>query len=770
MVRQQGNLGLHGCKRGRVAIIRKTSGWQLGVLWGLIGLFGVFSAAQAVPSTGVPMTVRLCIDPDWHPFESVTPDGKQVGIAHDLRQLIAERAALSFKLVPTKNWDESLLKARAGECDALSLLNETPERQQWLTFSAPYLIDSNVFITRDENPYISNPAELNGQTLALPTGTSIEERLRRDYPQIRIMSVADEQAALAAVEQKQAQATLRSRIMAAYVINSRGWFNLKIAGEIPAYANGLRLGLVHPDPSLLARLNQAIATLSQDDLNRAMNRHIPLVVADTDYTLAYITIGCLITVILFFSYWSRKIRRINAELQQSKGRIAVQLEQLSTIEQELRLSRERYKLLVEQLQESIVVVRESHILFSNPAFTLLTGYEAEALRQLDVAELFFFDEREEIRQRAREQLAGSVAENRHLFRLRNQQGQSVWVEARIMGIEWECEKAVLYTLSDVTKRVEYEAEMKHLATHDPLTGLANRELLKRRLRSSIEFASETHQKLALLFIDLDRFKPINDTHGHDAGDAVLKTISQRLRDALRESDLVSRWGGDEFIVLLENVNDRATIERIACKLVAAISQPITLSDQVEISLSCSLGIVVYPDHGDHIDDLINKSDQMMYKAKKQGSGSIIFFAPLIPQSGNSLLRLVWRRDLESGLSVIDQEHKELFELANQLLTTIVAGRFTADTDPCLARLLAHTKSHFKHEISTLMRMQYPDVVGHDLLHKQLLHKAEELQARYLDGELDALVLIHFIVYEIVDQHIMVEDKKWFDFVYRGQES
>ena len=424
MVRQQGNLGLHGCKRGRVAIIRKTSGWQLGVLWGLIGLFGVFSAAQAVPSTGVPMTVRLCIDPDWHPFESVTPDGKQVGIAHDLRQLIAERAALSFKLVPTKTWDESLLKARAGECDALSLLNETPERQQWLTFSAPYLIDSNVFITRDENPYISNPAELNGLTLALPTGTSIEERFRRDYPQIRIMSVANEQAALAAVEQKQAHATLRSRIMAAYVINSRGWFNLKIAGEIPDYANGLRLGLVHPDPSLLARLNQAIATLSQDDLNRAMNRHIPLVVADTDYTLAYITIGCLITVILFFSYWSRKIRRINAELQQSKGCIAVQLEQLSTIEQELRLSRERYKLLVEQLQESIVVVRESHILFSNPAFTLLTGYEAEALRQLDVAELFFFDEREESRQRAREQLAGSVAENRHLFRLRNQQGKS----------------------------------------------------------------------------------------------------------------------------------------------------------------------------------------------------------------------------------------------------------------------------------------------------------------------------------------------------------
>ncbi|HEH9433177.1 TPA: diguanylate cyclase [Aeromonas sobria] len=748
---------------------RKTGDWNLGGLWGLIGLFGVFSVAQAAPSSGEPITVRLCTDPDWYPFEATNPDGKQVGIAHDLLQLIAERAALSFKLVPTKNWDDSLLKARAGECDALSLLNETPERKQWLTFTAPYLIDANVFITRDEHPYISNPAELNRQTLALPTGTSIEERLRRDYPQIRIMSVANEQAALAAVEQKQAQATLRSRIMAAYIINNRGWFNLKIAGEIPAYANGLRLGLVHPDPKLLARLNQAIATLSQDDFNRVMNRHIPLVVADTDYTLAYITIGCLMTIIMVFSYWSRKIRRINAELQKSKGRIAVQLEQLSTIEQELRLSRERYKLLVEQLQESIVVVRESHILFSNPAFTLLTGYEAEALRQLDVAELFFLEEQEELRERARSQLAGSVQENRHLFRLRNQQGQSVWVDARITEIDWEGKKAALYTLSDVTKRVEYEAEMKHLATHDPLTGLANRDLLKRRLHSSIEFASDTHQKLALLFIDLDRFKPVNDTHGHDAGDVVLKTISQRLREALRESDLVSRWGGDEFIVILENVNDSATIERIARKLVAAISQPITLSDQVEISLSCSLGIVVYPDHGKNIDDLINKSDQMMYKAKKQGSGSIIFFAPVISQSSHSILRLLWRRDLESGLSMIDQEHKELFELANQLLITIVAGRFTADTDSCLVRLLEHTKSHFKHEISTLMQMHYPEVVSHDLIHKQLLKKAEELQAHYLGGELDPMVLIHFIVYEIVDQHIIVDDQKWFDFVHQRNE-
>ncbi|MFC3914374.1 diguanylate cyclase domain-containing protein [Pseudaeromonas sharmana] len=709
--------------------------------------------------------VRLCVDPDWYPFEALAPDGKHIGIAHDLLQQIASQADLRFDVLPTPDWQSSLQLAKAGQCDALSLLNQTPERQQWLTFTTPYLTDANVFITRDEHPYISSPTELNGQILALPAGTSIEERLRRDYPQIRILPVADEEEALQAVEQRQAQATLRSRIMAAYIINSRGWFNLKIAGEIPAYANGLRMGLVQHDAELLARLNLAIASLSQDDLNQTMNRHIPLVVKDIDYTLALITIGSLVIVILVFSYWSRKMRGINAQLQASQTHIAVQLDQLSTIERELRLSRERYKLLVEQLQESIVVVRGRHILFSNPAFTALTGFEPEALMQLDISTLFFADERDELWRRAKAQLSGLTAEQRHLFRLCNRQGQPVWVEARLREIDWEGEKAILNTLSDVTKRVEYEAEMKHLATHDPLTGLPNRELLKRRLHRSIEFARDTHQKLALLFVDLDKFKPVNDSYGHDAGDMVLKRIAQRLREALRESDLVARWGGDEFIVVLENVNASATVERIARKLVAVISEPIALAADLPVQLSCSIGIVVYPDHGEQIDDLINKSDQMMYKAKKQGAGSIIFFAPVIPQSGNSFFRLLWSRDLECGLAQIDEEHEALFALANQLLATIVAGRFTEQTEPCLLGLLSHAKSHFKHEISTLMKMRYPDAVRHDLIHKQLLHKAGELQARYLRGELEPLVLIHFIVYEIVDQHMMVEDKKWFGFVY-----
>lgn len=714
-------------------------------------------------------TIRLCMDPDWYPFEAISPGGQAIGIAPELWQRIEQASGLHFAVVPSQSWDASLKLAKGGQCDVISLLNATPERQQWLHFTDAYLVDPNVFITRDEHPYIATPQELDGQLLALPAGTSIEERLRHDYPNIRILRVADEQAALAAVEHRQAQATLRSRIMAAYIINSHGWFNLKIAGEIPAYANALRMGVVHDDPVLLQRLNQGIAALNQDDRNRALNRHIPLVVAATDYTLALLALACLGMAMVAFAYWSRKIRRINGELRRSEQHIALQLDQLSRVERELRLSRERYKLLVEQLQESIVVVRGRRLLFFNPAFCVLTGYDAQSLAHLDTATLFFAEEREAIYQRAQEQLSGVAPEQRHVFRLRNRLGLAVWVEAQIRAIEWEGEMAILNTLSDVTQRVEHEAEMRHLATHDPLTGLPNRDMLKQRLRDAIGFARDTQQKLALLFVDLDRFKPVNDNHGHEAGDQVLRTIAQRLQGALRESDLVARWGGDEFIVVLENVNTSATIERIARKLLAAISLPIALHDAQQVTLSCSIGIAVYPDHGEQGDELISKSDAMMYKAKKQGSGCILFFAPVVPQSGSSLFRLMWSRELECGNADIDREHEQLFELANRLLGSVVGGRFSSETEPCLLQLLAHTKGHFKHEMTLLMRLRYPDAFGHDAIHKQLLQKASELHARYLRGELDPLVLIHFIVYEIIDQHMMVEDRKWFGFLHASSQ-
>ncbi|MGL6111960.1 MAG: diguanylate cyclase domain-containing protein, partial [Rubrivivax sp.] len=154
---------------------------------------------------------------------------------------------------------------------------------------------------------------------------------------------------------------------------------------------------------------------------------------------------------------------------------------------------------------------------------------------------------------------------------------------------------------------------------DPLTQLPNRMLLLDRCSHAMASAKRRGSRLALLFLDLDQFKPINDSLGHALGDEVLKTVAQRLSCAVREADTVSRYGGDEFLILLSDVSQPADAEVIAGKLIAAIAEPCRADGHV-LQLSASIGISLYPDDGDDIDLLIRKADNAMYRAKRNGPG------------------------------------------------------------------------------------------------------------------------------------------------------
>ncbi len=180
--------------------------------------------------------VSVCVDPDWEPFERLDPDGAFVGIAADLLRLIGARAGVAFQIKPTPDWDQSVALSKAGQCDILAFLNKTPQREQWLIFTEPYFVDPNVIVTRVEHDYIQDLAAISNKTMVLPKGTSVEERVRRDYPNVRLILVDSEAEAFGLVENREADMTMRSLTMAAYTIKKEGWFNLKIAGEIPAYA------------------------------------------------------------------------------------------------------------------------------------------------------------------------------------------------------------------------------------------------------------------------------------------------------------------------------------------------------------------------------------------------------------------------------------------------------------------------------------------------------------------------------------------------------
>ncbi|MBC3862551.1 diguanylate cyclase [Undibacterium jejuense] len=169
----------------------------------------------------------------------------------------------------------------------------------------------------------------------------------------------------------------------------------------------------------------------------------------------------------------------------------------------------------------------------------------------------------------------------------------------------------------VDKLIATEVQMNYLAHHDALTGLPNRRSFMISMRQSMALAGRQANKLALFFVDLDGFKLVNDRYGHAVGDQLLKEVADRLRDGVRQSDLVGRLGGDEFVVLVTECNDRSTAALIASKLVANLSEVFYIGDLV-LTVGASIGIAMFPDHSQELETLMTLADKAMYRAKKNG--------------------------------------------------------------------------------------------------------------------------------------------------------
>lgn len=204
-------------------------------------------------------------------------------------------------------------------------------------------------------------------------------------------------------------------------------------------------------------------------------------------------------------------------------------------------------------------------------------------------------------------------------------GERGVAELRSSSIEWNGEAAYLLAIYDVTERHHAEEAIRHQAVHDDLTGLPNRVNFRESLGKAMERAAPMNQGLAVLFIDLDRFKDVNDTLGHAAGDELLKTVAGRLRGAVRSGDVVARMGGDEFTILLEGVDDHETALQVGEKLRAAISAPIDVAARTLIP-KATIGLSLYPEDGTDTSALLMRADTAMYNAKAGGRNRTQAFA------------------------------------------------------------------------------------------------------------------------------------------------
>ncbi len=308
---------------------------------------------------------------------------------------------------------------------------------------------------------------------------------------------------------------------------------------------------------------------------------------------------------------------------------------------------ERMKLLAKVFENSgegiILCNAETRILSSNQAFTNITGYLASEVRNQKTNVLSSHRHDQQFYQRMWKALLDTGYWQGEVWdRGKNGENYPVWLGISAIRNPQGDITHFIGIFSDITERKAAEAKIEYLARHDPLTNLPNRTLLRDRFDQAMAHAARNHRQVALLFLDLDRFKYINDTFGHDTGDRLLQGVAERLTQCVREIDTVCRQGGDEFIVVLTDLPDVEAVSHIALKILDVLHRPFSI-EGLTVSTSFSIGISLYPNDDTSFHGLLNKADTAMYAAKHEGRNTFRYF------SYDMNMASIERMNIENGL-------------------------------------------------------------------------------------------------------------------------
>ena len=340
-------------------------------------------------------------------------------------------------------------------------------------------------------------------------------------------------------------------------------------------------------------------------------------------------------------------------------------------EEELREVHERFQSAFENAPIGMALTDvEGRILRANPAMGRIVGHDEVRLEGVSVHDLTHPDDRASSRVEMRRLVSSSLDGYRSEKRFRHSEGREVWVSVSVSCVRDENGGARYFIgqVEDVTERRALRERLAYEAIHDPLTALPNRVLFMDRLETALSRASRHDGHVAVLFLDLDRFKLVNDSMGHAAGDRLLEIVADRLRRSMRPSDTVARFGGDEFVVLCDEVADEATALEVAQRLAESLRQAVPLPEG-EVFVTASLGMALSGTGDDSAAGLLRDADTAMYVAKERGRSRIEVFDP---RSHDVVLdRMRTRSELHGALE--RDELRAYYQPIVELATGRVAG-------------------------------------------------------------------------------------------------
>ncbi|PXW98836.1 PAS domain S-box-containing protein/diguanylate cyclase (GGDEF)-like protein [Sphaerotilus hippei] len=436
--------------------------------------------------------------------------------------------------------------------------------------------------------------------------------------------------------------------------------------HIQRHAPQLRLETVHSAEQVLLRLDRCTDAQALPDvdvllldfqlpgmnaleltkeLRQTRRVDLPIVIltgqGDEEAAIQTLKLGATDYLVKHSSGW----QRLPVALESAHLRVQLERERRA-----LRESEQRFREMAEALTDVFWLTdpARQRVLYVSPAYERVWGGDAAALyRDWSVWLKWVHPEDLSV---VREHFSEvpSTRDYDLSFRVLRRDGQLRHVRMRAYAVLDEQGQAVrrVGIAHDITQQKVQEDRIQHLAYHDTLTGLPNRMLVLDRLNQGLAHAQRSRSDLAVIFLDLDRFKTINDTLGHLAGDTLLRQTALRLRAALREQDTVARLGGDEFLVVLEDTGDPASVALVADKLLGTLSRPFELAGQ-EIHVTASLGLSVYPRDATDAGSLLKYADTALYKAKAAGRNTYRFFSPGMDAQAHAQLRL--ENDLRRAL-------------------------------------------------------------------------------------------------------------------------
>ena len=350
---------------------------------------------------------------------------------------------------------------------------------------------------------------------------------------------------------------------------------------------------------------------------------------------------------------------------------AVDVSGLKEAEARLRRALDEQQAVLDSVVVGIVIAKGTRIVRANRELERMFGYPPEGLVGLHVSDLCAVDQRDAWQNAVRGAVEAHRAYDNDVLALRAD-GSQFWCRAAVRAFEaGGAPDMTIWVAQDISDRKQKEEAIVHAALHDALTGLPNRALLSDRLVQAVRFAARAKSKFGVLFLDLDRFKYVNDTVGHDAGDQLLRVVANRLRSRVRSSDTVARQGGDEFIVMLPDMRSQEDLERIAGNLLAEIVKPIPVFGN-DYVVTASIGISIYPDHGADAQSLLRNADAAMYRAKELGKNTFRVFSEDLHQKVSEDIRLeqMLRSALDAGQ--LDVHYQPRIDLASGRISSVEA--------------------------------------------------------------------------------------------------